>query len=253
MKRKLLCVLAVALVIALSTTAMAATAEGVQALWQEVGDGLEELRGKTLTETQQEALKSIQDGYFKLAHGKRDTEREAKLAAFKETLSESQKTAFEAFMPKLPEGEFPSDGTQPTGTPPARPEGDVTGERPAPPSGERPTGAPPARPEGGDARPAPAEGEQPNGAPPAGGGGRAMTEEERAAMQEKRDAFAATLTEAQKAIYEEIFPVKAPEGQGEGEGRKPPQTEIDLSSLTVSELAELEARLNELLAQLKQI
>ncbi len=260
MKRKLMCALAIVLVFALGTTAFAATAASVKTLWEQVNDKLEELREKTLTETQQATLRTIQDSFMKLTHS--DPEREAKLTAFTETLSESQKAAFEEIMPKMPEGEPPADGqptgAQPVGAPPARPEGAGTGERPAPPSGERPTGTPPARPEGdSSARPAPPTGT--DGTPPAGGRGQ-MTEEELAAMQAKRDAFAATLTEAQKAAYEEIFPAKAPEAPSAEEGQassaekeKAPKFEADFSKLTSEQLAEMETQLKDLLTQLNKL
>jgi hypothetical protein len=253
MRRKVIFVLAIMLAFAFGTTALAATADGVQALWRQVGEELGALRGKTLTESQQETLKAVQDEYFKLIRNDntthvRDTEREEKITSFMASLSESQKTAFDEFMPKMPAGE-PTGGNKPNGMPPARPEGeDYNGERPAPPSGAKPAGTP-ARPDGTAFPASPPSAGMPQGERPEGGAGFAMTDEEREAMKEKREAFIATLSEAQKEAYEDIFPADM-EG---GEGRMFPMAEIDLSALTSSELANMEGRLNSMLTKLKQL
>ncbi len=250
MKRKILYVLA-ALALISSTAFAAVTASGVQALWHEVNAKAEELRAETLTESQQESLWTIQREFMALGRGEMDSE---KLEAFKATLSESQKAAFEELMPAMPTGE-PDDGTKPSGTPPERPNGQASGERPAPPTGERPEGAPPARSEGGTGtRPTMAQGEM-NATPPQGRGP-AMTEEERSAMEAKREAFQKTLSEAQKAAYEEIFPspAEAPaSGQQSGRQEPPQMAAPDLSELTSAELSELNTKLNDLLARLNKI
>ncbi len=271
MKRKVLYILA-ALILVSSTALAAVSVSSVQALWQEVNAKVQELRSETLTEAQQESLRVIQGDFMRLGRGGIDQE---KLEAFKATLNESQKAAFEELMPAMPTGE--GNGTMPYGAPPERPEGDGTGTPPAPPSGERPQGAPPsgempqgtppARPEGdGTGRPTMAAGET-NGSS-GGGRGPAMTEEqraemekERAAMQEKREAFKAQLSEAQKTAYEEIFPAQMQEPQenqaqdGEQSAKKdrPAQPAPDLSELTDEELSELETQLKGLLEKLNVI
>ncbi len=262
MKRKVLYVLA-AVVLVSSTALAAVSVSSVTALWQEVNAKIEELRSETLTETQQETLRTIQGDFMRIGRSGIDQE---KLEAFKATLSESQKTAFDELMPQMPAG-GPSDGAMPNGAPPERPE--VAGTPPTPPSGEMPQGTPPARPEGdGTGRPTIASGEM-NGSPQGGGRRPAMTEEERAemekereAMEAKREAFKATLSEAQKTAYDEIFratPEREPQepqanGSEQGNREAPPQMEApDLSELTSEELSEMETQLKGLLEKLNVI
>ncbi len=253
MKRKLLCIMAIVLALAFSTTALAATTDDVQTLWRQVGEELEGLREKNLTDSQQETLRSIQNDYFALARSDNNasnwnSERADKITSFVETLSEAQKTAFEDFIPQIP-AEGAAGIARPDGTMPERPTGEgLNGERPAPPSGERPDGTPPTMPEGMEFAGSPPPGGMAAGTRPQGEPGYAMTDEEREAMKEKRDAFTATLSEAQKAAYEDIFPANK-----DGESGMFPLAEIDLSAMTSSELADMEERLNSMLAQLKQL
>ena len=88
MKKTLLYVLA-ALVLISSTAFAAVSVSNVQTLWQEVNARIDELNAQTLTTAQQETLRTIQGDFMRLGRGSMlDPEREAKLEAFKATLSE---------------------------------------------------------------------------------------------------------------------------------------------------------------------
>lgn len=225
MKRKIIWVIAAVLIVALSANAFAATTvSDVQALEQQVSAKITELNTKTLTSAQKKTLASVEKSFAKLLGNsanssapKQDTDREAKLTAFKATLTEAQKTAFEEIMPQMPGGMG---------------------------SGARPSGSPP---------PTPAAGEKPQGSPPPAGERKQMqmSDADKAAMEAKRTAFVNTLSESQKQAFEQIFPSQPADAAQQIQ--QPQQAASDLSKLTASQLAKREKSLKSMLTKLGKL
>lgn len=194
-----------------SALAAAVTLSDVQALDQQVRDKIASLQSQSLTSAQTTKLTKAQKSYASLMTSGSKTASKTTVA---DTQRDAKITAFKATLSDTQkaalEAFMPSQ--------PARSDVKPTGTAPKTADGTKPTAQ--------------------------------MTDADRQAMESKRTAFVATLSDEQKKAFEEIFPT------GQQMGQMPQTTggaSLDLSTLTSSQLTKMQKKLKTLLNTLNKI